>query len=207
MSAFNIIKNLSISSVGPVVDGKLIHLRQGDMDGACGPYCMMMCLLILGIIRRDQALAPDNLDGRTAIGKLWAYFRHFKAFFADGTTIADLEKLLSVFKRHINIESSSSTGSDARKFVFNQLQKNHPVILGIHGNGLAHWVVVIGWDDAEGDGIPERFLLLDPGLDSPRTSAWNAVIDLASVYGRYPYNYWSGQQEQYVALDGAVAIF
>lgn len=207
MSTYNIIHNITISSDGPIAEGNLIHLRQGDMDGACGPYCMMMCLLILGVIGRSEALAPDNLDGRTSIGKLWAYFREFKAFFSEGTTIDDLEKLLSIFKRHLSVESCPDSGLEARKFVFEHLTNDHPVVLGIHGAGLAHWVVIVGWEDVESDGIPERFLLLDPGLESPRTSAWNAVIDLASVYGRYPYNYWDGQQQQYVSLNGAVAIY
>jgi hypothetical protein len=25
-----------------------VHFRQGDMDGACGPYCIAMSLLVLG---------------------------------------------------------------------------------------------------------------------------------------------------------------
>ena len=28
-------------------NGGAVHLRQGDLDGACGPYCVVMALLAL----------------------------------------------------------------------------------------------------------------------------------------------------------------
>lgn len=43
---------LSVSPHGPVTCAPprhdLIHLRQGQMDGACGPYCAVMTLITLG---------------------------------------------------------------------------------------------------------------------------------------------------------------
>ncbi|HEJ1134341.1 TPA: hypothetical protein SLU32_004560, partial [Pseudomonas aeruginosa] len=30
------------------VHGDKVHLRQGDMDGACGPYCLVMAMLVRG---------------------------------------------------------------------------------------------------------------------------------------------------------------
>lgn len=207
MSTFGIIEGITLSPDGPLVGNELVHLRQGDMDGACGPYSLMMCLLILGVVDRAEALAPDGIDGRTSIGKLWTHFGNHKAFFSAGTTLDDLERLFSNFKRHVAIEQFQASGVETRKFVYKHLLENHPVILGVQGKEFAHWVVVVGWEDVEGDGTPERFLLLDPGYDAPRTSVWNSVIDLAGGYGRYPYHYWSWQGGDNVALDGALAVY
>jgi|GEM_PF-5652811 len=30
---------------------QLLHLRQGDIDGACGPYCLFMALMICGVAK------------------------------------------------------------------------------------------------------------------------------------------------------------
>ena len=209
MSIFHVICNMTISQCGPVVGYELVHLRQGDMDGACGPYSLMMCLILQGVVRREDVVALNNLDGRTALGKLWNKFQDFHALFRQGTTLQDIGSLLATFGRKIKLEAFEGTGVDTRKFIYRHLKDNHPVILGIYGEDLAHWVVAIGWEDMEGDDVPERFLLLDSSYESPRTSCWNAVINLDSAYGRYPYLYWWNWQMKglQVALNGALALF
>jgi hypothetical protein len=29
-----------------------VHLRQGDMDGACGPYALVMAMIAMGLAKR-----------------------------------------------------------------------------------------------------------------------------------------------------------
>ncbi|HZW12163.1 MAG TPA: hypothetical protein VFF81_03095 [Noviherbaspirillum sp.] len=185
----------------------LAHLRQGDMGGACGPYCLMMCLMLIGVVNRDEATSASQLDGRTAVGKLWTSFRDFPAFFTNGTSLEHLSELLTVFQRRVDSERTSGSGPSTRKFVHHHLKQNHPVILGINSEDFCHWIVAVGWEDADNDGLPERFLVLDPGNDPSRLACWNAVIDLGSRYGRYPYPYWNDRACTYVALDGAMALW
>ena len=71
MGTFHVLQDLTISDEGPVTGSALAHLRQGDMGGACGPYCLMMCLQIIGVIGREEATSSLSLDGRTQIGKLY----------------------------------------------------------------------------------------------------------------------------------------
>ena len=33
---------------------QLLHLRQGDIDGACGPCCLFMALIICGVAKREE---------------------------------------------------------------------------------------------------------------------------------------------------------
>ena len=48
-------------------NGDKVHLRQGDMDGACGPYCLVMAMLVRGQLRRRQAKGLERVDdGLTA---------------------------------------------------------------------------------------------------------------------------------------------
>lgn len=61
---------LSVSPNGPVTCAHprahdYVHLRQGEMDGACGPYCVAMTLIALGVMSREQAQSLDSYDGRT----------------------------------------------------------------------------------------------------------------------------------------------
>ena len=50
----HIINKLQLSDRGLVVKGtkQEVHLQQGTMDRACSVYSMMMCLIIIGSIRR-----------------------------------------------------------------------------------------------------------------------------------------------------------
>ena len=57
MQKISIIDSLDMSFDGPISkcangDIHLVHLQQGDIDGACGPYCLLMALLINGIVLR-----------------------------------------------------------------------------------------------------------------------------------------------------------
>lgn len=207
MGTFHVLKNLTVSGDGPVTGEELVHLRQGDLGGACGPYCVMMCLLLVGAIDREEATSSSCLDGRTPAGRLWANFRDFPAFFPDGTSLDHLVELLTTFQHHVDVESMSGSGLSIRKFVYQHLKLDHPVILGINSEDFHHWIVVVGWEDTDHDGIPERFLILDPANDAGRVACWNAVIDLGSTYGRYPYPYWGDRDFTYVALDGALALW
>lgn len=52
------------------VHGDKVHLRQGDMDGACGPYCLVMAMLVRGQLRRRQAKGLERVDSRSRYGRL-----------------------------------------------------------------------------------------------------------------------------------------
>ena len=41
------------AAVGPSGEEQEVHLQQGSLDGACGPYSLLMCLLICGLIERS----------------------------------------------------------------------------------------------------------------------------------------------------------
>lgn len=56
-----------------------VHLHQGDMDGACAVYSMMMYLISLKVLTRKQVIDLNTkFDGRVSKGRLYKEFFHRK---------------------------------------------------------------------------------------------------------------------------------
>lgn len=215
MSFFKIINQIEIGHDGPVANGpdgdeQLIHLAQGSMDGACGPYSLTMALMICGLIDRDGLVSLERVDGRTRAGKLVNMLQEYEGFFRDGTELQELAELLrKSYSRKLAIEVCDTTGVDVRNFVKGKIDEDQPVILGLdfsEDNG--HWVVAVGY---EYDQVEEtdkkklsRILLLDPAVAAPIVSAWNGVVDASGSGGPYPYVWWG--KDYKVNFSGALAL-
>lgn len=83
----------------PPHNNDLIHLRQGEIDGACGPYCAVMTLITLGVMSREQALSLDTFDGRTRLGRFRDNLMAFGALVTERTDDFDESWLVELFKR------------------------------------------------------------------------------------------------------------
>ncbi|MGV8371128.1 hypothetical protein C0046_07735, partial [Pseudomonas aeruginosa] len=77
------------------VHGDKVHLRQGDMDGACGPYCLVMAMLVRGQLRRRQAKGLERVDSRSRYGRLMKALDQHGPLLRVGTTGVDLLELLA----------------------------------------------------------------------------------------------------------------
>lgn len=94
-----------LSESGPVNErGESVHFRQGDLDGACGPYSLLMALVTNGIIRREEASYMGLRDGRTRLGKFHNRLTEFGGLISNGTDEFDLDWLGECFSRQIEIE-------------------------------------------------------------------------------------------------------
>ena len=57
-----IIESLELTSEGVRLGNKQkVHLRQGDLDGACAVYSLMMYLIILRIFTYKQVTEGNNI--------------------------------------------------------------------------------------------------------------------------------------------------
>lgn len=194
-------------------DQDLIHLRQGDLDGACGPYCVLMALLILGLADRDTVTVFGLADQRSSIGKLVTRMTEgWGTLFHEGTSLDDLAEMLNgLFRRKLTATTCATSGVECRRFVERSILDGAPVILGISSADVAHWVVVVGleyWVDEDGGRELSRLLLLDPGDPAPTVSAWNGVLEARGSGGRYPYTWWTAGDggETKVAFFAAMAL-
>lgn len=188
---------LSVSPNGPVTCAHphahdYIHLRQGEMDGACGPYCVVMTLIALGVMTRDQAQSLDSFDGRTRLGRFRENLMAFGALVLEGTDDSDVSRLVHVFK-HTGVETEVLDVAPRRKTTIRNIADavdNRKIpIVSVRWNGghTGHWLLVIGYqgyqaDDDENMQIT-HLLCLDPTSEAPRVSLWNAVIEVFTEEG------------------------
>ena len=215
MSYFKIINQIDISHDGPVASEQLIHLAQGSMDGACGPYSLMMALMVCGLMDRNELVSLGRVDGRTRAGKLVSMLQKYEAFFRNGTELPQLVDLLNKsYSKKLSVIPCDTTGVAVRTFVKEHLDADHPVILGLdYNNNGGHWVVAIGYEYDQSEKIDSqeeskkelsRFLLLDPDAQAPIVSAWNGIVDTCGTGGRFPYVWWG--KDYKINFSGALAL-
>ncbi|EKT4456798.1 hypothetical protein ACF8Q9_13385 [Pseudomonas sp. TYF_15] len=201
---------LSVSPSGPVTCAHphahdYVHLRQGEMDGACGPYCVVMTLIALGVMSRDQARSLDSFDGRTRLGRFRENLMAFGALATEGTDGFDVSWLVDVFK-HVGVVTTVLDVAPRRKTTIRNIADavdNRKIpIVGVewYCGQAGHWLLVIGYQGYKANDDDElqitHLLCLDPTSEAPRVSLWNAVIEVfteegeAVNDGRYYCRHW-----------------
>ena len=159
MKIIKTINQLEISDGTLTANEEIVFLRQGSMDGACGPYCVFMGLIILGIVNYNQATNLWLSKGTTKLGKLIKALREHDIFIQNGTFVEDLERMLSQsFKKDVTTETNSAGGRKVIDFTIASLKNNSPVIVGIRGKGIAHWLLAVGYEE-KSDGVSKLFFL------------------------------------------------
>ena len=157
MKQISIINQLDIDE-GKVVTNKsdnydAVFLKQGSLDGACGPYCVIMALLITGAVTLDEVHDLWNIKLSSRLGKLIKGMRKHDTLFSDGTTINELATLLdNSFGRILKTVTSEASGKKLIPFIIAQLKNNYPVIVGVKNGKFAHWLLAVGFEKEE-DGI------------------------------------------------------
>ena len=152
-----------------------IFLRQGDLDGACGYYCLLMALIALGLFRRSEVL---DLDVRKPVKALARIRASARPHYFSGTGTKTLQKLLSPVKDALQVGITNGKDNKVRDFVVEHLARGDFVVLGMENvrQELAHWVLAVGMSGTRtrGEFKPTRFLLLDPDVNGPGVSAGTA---------------------------------
>lgn len=197
-----------ISSNGPVSaeSGELVHLRQGDLDGACGPYCLFSALITLGLLQRDDLLENMALwKGSSRGGRLRDALKKFGVLSSDGTFGWNLVELTSYYKRKgLITKHDEASKKQVMQTVCGAIDAGGLPIIGVDWpGGGGHWLLVVGYQGVkDGDHLQRTHLLcLDPSLESPKASLWNAVIEVydaegaSANQGRLSSNHWDMRGE------------
>ncbi len=180
---------LKASAEGPVSSESedLIHLRQGDLDGACGPYCLVSALIALGLMTRKSAKNMDQWDGRTREGRFRDALYAFGVLSSEGTNGDDLEWLTDHFK---GVGLRARQVNDAKKQVFKNvagaIESGDMPIIGVEWpGGGGHWMLALGYQGVliEGELQLTHLLCLDPSQELPKVSLWNAVLEVFDDQG------------------------
>ncbi len=196
MNRYFVLDNLDATHDGPIriSDDTAVHLRQGDADGACGPYVVFMALIVLDLAEREEVAAWGGHDGRTKLGKLYKGLNAARdPLFKKGTDLESLEAiLLKAFGGDVASERHEESGKSALAFIKRHVREGHPVIVQLDGKDVAHFVLAIGLDGGAGDGTEvDRLLVLDPDAVASTVCPWNGVVDARATGGKYPYTWWT----------------
>ena len=204
----HIIEQIELTEQGPCAYAgeyiQEIFLNQGSIDGACGPYSVLMGLLTLGVVDRNEVTSFE-IDSHTSYGKLRiAMDKYQSSLFNEGTGLADLQKIISKsFGKDLIIEPSNLKSDELIGHVIDKLDENKPTIVGVNYSGGAHWMLAIGYKKNDYD-ESYYLLFLDPGGVKPIFCEWNSIIGVSpDQRGRYPYKWWHVGHVQY---DQAISL-
>lgn len=169
-----IIEDIDITTLGVSVYNRKwqpIHLQQGEMDGACAVYSMMMNLLVLKVFTRSQVVNLNTtFKGNTAKGRLFKEFFVTEGLCRDGFYFSEIkEKLSHSFAKEVTASAQQYTASlsDQASFVKElkaAIDDNLPLVTAISFRSGAHAILAVGYEEQEW-GV-EKIFCLDPGYTS-----------------------------------------
>lgn len=189
-----IINKIKLGKDGLVVKGtkRLVHLRQGDIDGACAVYSMLMCLLMVkAVTRKEISLSNENPDGRESIGRLIKTFMTSQGLLRKGYELDKLDvDLQHAYKRKISTDYfPKEEDKDLLAAIINALDADKPVEIGfMYKRGGGHAVAVIGYKKENDSTL---LFCLDPGYPIYDGMYWNNVLCVVGdqIQGHNTYNY------------------
>ena len=192
-----------------------VHIRQGELDGACGQHCLLMALTIFGVQPRG---AWDAILSRTS-GPYQALATVMKTKFFSGTFTDDLISFIEAAPAEMSHvacrERSNRSARYVERFCLKHLRAGSLVIVVIltSPRSQGHWTLIVGREeDQAGAGaaraaaglkrdrgpVARALLCLDPCAPAPTINAYNARLDLTSRSGER-------QKYQYVRSDGVMS--
>lgn len=201
-----IINKIKLGKDGLVVKGtkRLVFLRQGDLDGACAVYSMLMCLMMeKAVTRKEISLSNESPDGRESIGRLIKTFMTSQGLLRKGYELNDLAvDLQHAYKRKITTEYfSKDNGDNLLQEILAALDAEKPVELGyMYRRSGGHAVVAIGYKKENDSTL---LFCLDPGHPLYDGMYWNNVlcVEGEEIKGFNTYNY---KDKADVCIDEAI---
>lgn len=183
-----------------------VHLRQGDLDGACGVYSLTMVLLMLGYLSAYEiSVDNDKLDLRMNRGRFLSRFYEEQGLLRSGYSSICLRKDIARLCPDLDVIRKNPKDCDkAIEKIYEYLHQNIPVIISTQYNGGGHFLVAIGAEVS--DKKIEKIFCLDPGSNAPQISPWNCYITTGSKSGEYPYWCVSENLKYKVRVDDLIVI-
>ena len=195
-------QNLNADREGPLVKKQLLHLRQGMLDMACGPHCVLMALMLMGEIQRDDLDELEALEAplKPALTKMWK--RTIDLYFT-GSTSKQIQSLFTLYNANIKSRLLRKEGRNGR--AIDCLERGGLCILGFHNNDFSHWVLVVGFSTHGKVEKSDKFLLLDSDAPTMPLTPWNATLTvLPNRKGMYRYE--TAEVSEIVTIDSALAL-
>lgn len=216
MKTIKIIDTLHLDENGvqaKTANGRLqtVHLRQGDLDGACAVYSTLMSLIIIGAVKySDIKMSGNEYDKRYSIEKLKKELLEIRGLHRDGNYFSHQEEdnIKTILERTYSKKTSvQHFDQNPLEHIKINIENSQPVLISIsYKGGGSHALVAIGVECDKNDELT-KILCLDPGYPSPKFTYWNSVIDLKMHKGKYPYrNMTESGDTHFIALNDILII-
>jgi hypothetical protein len=170
---------------GPTIKKQPLHLKQSDLDGACGPHCAVMALMLLGAVTRQEVESPGDIkySSNKSLAQMW---KRTRSFYFVGTAPRQLQSVLQPFKS--SIKSRFLSKNKRIEKLIETLGSNGTCIVGITTESMGHWVLAVGVSSASEYDKPDTLLMLDPDAPTMPLTPWNATLSVkANVRGMHRY--------------------
>ena len=180
-----------------------VHKQQGDLDGACSIYSLVMAMLCQKMITEEDIQILKSPDRRTPKGK----FLYEQGLVHDGYNYTALareinEQPFEIIATHKRPRSNANRIELIEQFI----SQNIPVIISTDFNGGTHALLAIGIETNENDIITKIFCF-DPGASAPKVYQWNCFIDVSKEGDtHYPFHYVTEIDSYKVTLNDMLII-
>ena len=155
-----------------------LHHQQGDIDGACSIYSLVMCLLHENIVTNTLA------NGRTNGDRLLRDLFDNHGLIRPGFYFKDLKAIIDRYKKKLwSVELKAGSPEQCVEGICSGIDNFLTPIIGIDYCGLTfgHALLAVAYEyDEETEKILKIFCL-DPGSPTPITSIWNSYIDVQDL--------------------------
>lgn len=164
-----------------------VFKKQGDLDGACAIYSVIMNLLILGTINGSDT-ELDATHNNPDTKRLFHEFCEKYGLHRDGHYFDEIERMLRKSFGKVVKPMPFETINKASVDIISQtiLKDNIPVVMQVTG----HAMLAVGIEQE--DDVTTKILCLDPSGDymNHTNKRWNAEIQIIRD-GRTTYRYRS----------------
>lgn len=186
-----------------------LHRKQGDIDGACAVYSVMMCLLRLGYVSKEDLEVYNIADRRQRKGRLLYELLENNGLIKNGFGFIELKKIVERLTcGEISVTRKAPRNQDNIVQLITDLIDDNitPVISVQWKTGGAHAMLAIGYE-ADEEGVITKVLCLDPGADTPEVSSWNCYLEVRTAGLEYPVQHVAIKQGTSKCKLGDLLIF
>ena len=195
-----------------------LHKQQGDLDGACAIYSLVMAMLCKGLLADDDTQVYNRPDRRTDKGKFLYQFFNERGMIRDGYSYVTLAKEINESPFDIKAKRKKPRTNEERiNLISKYIKDNSPVIISVmfpdgkqekqkEQKEGGHALLAVGIE-VNSDESVTKILCLDPGNPSPKYSPWNCFIDVSKeAKTDYPFICVGDNSHYKVRLDDMLII-
>ena len=141
-----------------------LHKQQGDLDGACAIYSLVMAMLCKGLLTDDETQVYNRPDRRTDKGKFLYQFFNERGMIREGYSYVTLAKEINESSFGVKATRKNPRTNNGRvELISDYIYDNIPVIISVvFENKTAHALLAVGIEVDSNEEITKIYCL-DPG--------------------------------------------